>query len=314
MALRAGNAASLVVLAPAKINLGLEVLGKRPDGYHEVVTILQALRLSDRVELTPLLSPGILLTVEPRRLDLGPPEENLAVRAARLLPPRAGQPPGLAIRLAKRIPVGAGLGGGSADAAAVLVGLNLIRAAGHSPEGLEKLAASLGADVPFFIRGGTQLGIGRGDTLRPAPAWPSHRVVLVFPRRSLSTRTVYQRRDLALTPPGPLSRIATSGFPSGFWTRQALTLRNDLELAVAELEPAVAEILREFRRSGSSFASVTGSGSGVFALAPHAEEAAVWVQRFQGMGFWSRVVRPSRGGCVTRKSTNLPWAERLGGR
>lgn len=295
-----GAAQHVTVLAPAKINLGHEVLRKRRDGFHEVATLLQAIRLTDRIDLWLVPEPGIHLETVPEGLDLGPSEENLATRAARLIPPHRGQPPGVRIRLEKRIPVAAGFGGGSADAAGVLLGLSRLRRGGSPPESLEELAATLGADVPFFIRGGTQFGIGRGERLRPAPPWPYHPLVLVFPNRSVSTASIYRRGTFGLTLGGPLSSIGSRGFPRDFWARHGRELRNDLEPVVLEAEPVVASILDTLRGLGSSFTAVTGSGSGVFGVAPDEPTASAWSELFQRKSYWSRFVRPARGGCSIR--------------
>jgi 4-diphosphocytidyl-2-C-methyl-D-erythritol kinase len=290
----------VVVLAPAKVNLGLEVLGKRPDGFHEIAGILQALRLADTVTLTLTSEPGIDLHVRPVGIDLGPPERNLAVRAAELVPPLRGQPPGVAIRLVKRIPVGAGMGGGSADAAAVLLGLGLLRRGGMRMEKLEDLGASLGSDVPFFFRGGTQLATGRGERLRPAPPWPGRNLVVAHPNRPLSTASIYGRGKLGLTDEGPLSKLHSRGFPWNFWTCDLDLLRNDLESAVVEAEPSVATILCELRKLGAGFVRVTGSGSAVFGVAPDARRADEWAGYLSRAGYWAKSLRPARGGCILR--------------
>lgn len=306
MSLLGGEAKELgmgrvVVLAPAKVNLGLEVLGKRPDGYHEITSILQALRLADTVTLTLTSRPGIDLCIRPAGLDLGPPERNLAVRAAELVPPFRGQSAGVAITVVKRIPVGAGMGGGSADAAAVLLGLGLLRRRGMCMERLEELGAALGSDVPFFFRGGTQLATGRGERLHPAPPWPGCHLVVAHPNRPLSTASIYRRGKLGLTDEGPLSKIRSRGFPPNFWTRDLNLLRNDLESAVVEAEPSVAAILGEFRRLGAGFARVTGSGSAVFAAAPDARRAGEWAEHLARAGYWAKGLRPARGGCSLRQ-------------
>jgi 4-diphosphocytidyl-2-C-methyl-D-erythritol kinase len=289
-----------VVLAPAKVNLGLEVLGKRPDGYHEIVTILQALRLADTVTLTVRSEPGIGLRVRPAGLDLGPVEGNLAVRAAGLIPALRGQPPGVDILLVKRIPVGAGMGGGSADAAAVLLGLGHLRRGGMPVERLEELGASLGSDVPFFFRGGTQLATGRGEKLKPAPPWPGRHLVVAHPNIPLSTALIYRRGKMGLTGEGTLSKIRFRGFPWDFWTSDLSSLRNDLESAVVEAEPSVAKILGELRNLGAGFVRITGSGSAVFGIAPDARRASEWAGHLAGAGFWAKSLRPARGGCSLR--------------
>ncbi len=287
----------VVVLAPAKVNLGLEVLGKRPDGYHEIVTVLQAVRLADTVTLTLSPEPGVVLGVRPSGLDLGPSEQNLAVRAAGLIPPLRGQLPGVRIELAKRIPVGAGMGGGSADAAAVLLGLGLLRRKGIRVERLEELGAVLGSDVPFFFRGGTQLATGRGERLRPAPPWPGRHLVVAHPHVALSTATIYRRGKRGLTEEGPLSKIRFRGFPGDFWTSGLSLLRNDLESAVVEAEPSVATILGVLRDLGAGFVRITGSGSAVFGVAPDARRASEWADHLAAAGYWAKSLRPARCGC-----------------
>jgi len=315
----AQTGARAVVRAPAKLNLGLEVLFRRPDGFHEIRTVLQAVTLWDRVDLELSESPGVALEVRPAGLDLGPDEANLAVRAARRLPPPPGGPPGVRITLHKRIPAGAGLGGGSADAAAVLVGLARLRRAPCPPEELERIGAELGSDVPFFIRGGTQWGSGRGEILRALPPWPSEPLVVVFPGRTLSTAAVYGSLKSVLTARDPLPTFylrefgpdprcaASSGADSGsdsgaaFWARLRPVLRNDLQPAVLAAEAGTARALQLLEELGSGFSRVTGSGSAVFGAAPDGASAESWVRRFQELGFWARCVRPTRGGCSYRE-------------
>lgn len=292
----------LTILAPAKVNLGLEVLRRRPDGYHEIVTILQAIRLTDRIDLELVPEEGIELRVRPAGLDLGPAEKNLAVRAARLVPPISRGPAGVRLTLHKRIPVGAGLGGGSADAAGVLLGLGLLRRGGIPLERLEELGATLGSDVPFFFRGGTQLAIGRGEKLVQAPIWPGRHLVLVYPGHPLSTAWVYAQVRTGLTPPGPISSIAARGVSRDFWSRHGTELRNDLEPIVSAAEASIASILQSFEDLGARFARVTGSGSAVFATAPDGASAESWVRHMKGLGFWAKHVRPARGGCICRRS------------
>jgi 4-diphosphocytidyl-2-C-methyl-D-erythritol kinase len=292
----------LTILAPAKINLGLEVLRRRPDGYHEIATLMQAIRLTDRIDLELLPEETIELLVRPRDLDLGPREANLAVRAAGLVPPTARRWPGVRITLHKRIPVGAGLGGGSADAAAVLLGLGILRRRGIPLERLEELGATLGSDVPFFFRGGTQLATGRGERLRQAPIWPGRHLVISHAGKPLSTAWVYARVKTGLTPPGPISSICLRGDSQGFWSRYASALRNDLEPVAAAAEPAIPLLLAKFAELGSTFARVTGSGSAVFATAPDGASAESWVRHLEGLGHWAKHVRPARGGCICRRS------------
>ena len=181
-------------LAPGKINWTLEVLGHRPDGYHEVRTVLQTVDLCDRVRVSPSTDLELVLTglVGQAGAPLAgvPPSENLAYRAAALLRDRAGgQALGARIELEKAIPAGAGLGGGSSDAAATLRALDRLWGLGLAPAELARLGAQLGADVPFFLFGGTALGRGRGDEVTPLPDVRSRRLLLVIPRGRLARKT-----------------------------------------------------------------------------------------------------------------------------
>jgi 4-diphosphocytidyl-2-C-methyl-D-erythritol kinase len=181
-------------IAPAKINWTLEVLGRRPDGYHEVRTVLQTVDLCDRVEVSPAKDLDLVLSglvgQAGASLTGVPAAENLGYRAAALLRERAGQPAlGARIELGKAIPAGAGLGGGSSDAAATLRALDRLWGLGLAPAEIVRLGAQLGADVPFFLFGGTALGRGRGDELTPLPNVPSRRLLLVVPRRQPARKT-----------------------------------------------------------------------------------------------------------------------------
>ncbi len=151
---------------------------------------------------------------------------------------------------------------------------------------------------------GTQLGTGRGEVLRPLPAWPGRRMVVVFPNLSISTSSIYKGSTFRLTHPGALSNLVSHGIPSRFWailgSGDGAALRNDLTPATLRSAPVVGRILKEMRELGSDFASVSGSGSAVFGLAPDGRTAALWEEHFRRRGFWSKEVRPSRRGCSIR--------------
>ena len=183
----------IVLEAHAKLNLTLEVLGRRDDGYHETASIMQTLGLSDTVTLEP--SEGLELSCSCAELEGA---HNLALKAARLLRKESGTSLGAAITIEKRIPVAAGLGGGSADAAATLVGLNRMWKLGLSSDDLRCLASRLGSDVPFLVEGGTAIGLGRGERIRPLPAPDLPWFVLAFPKSNLPDKTASMYR--ALTP------------------------------------------------------------------------------------------------------------------
>ena len=175
---------ALRLRAPAKINWTLEVLGKRPDGYHEIRSVMQTIDLCDEIALAPADAVSLTIDGDAGQLADEAPEANLAFRAACLLRDRSGQRGGAHIQLTKRIPIAAGLGGGSSDAAAVLRGLRLLWRLDISDEQLAAIAAELGSDVPFFLRGGTALISGRGDVVEPLPDAASRSLVISLPKRS----------------------------------------------------------------------------------------------------------------------------------
>ncbi len=175
----------LKLRAPAKINWMLEVLGRRPDGFHEVKTVIQTIDLADTLELERAEE----LTLDAADEGLPPVEEDLTMRAARLLQERTGHQGGARIRLTKAIPIAAGLGGGSSDAAAALRGLAELWSLDLPPERLSELAAELGSDVPFFLRGGTALSEGRGERLTPLPDVPEARLLIAVPPISIPRKT-----------------------------------------------------------------------------------------------------------------------------
>lgn len=188
----------------AKINLGLEVGNLRPDGFHEVRTVYQSIALADLLEVHPA-SRGLSFSCEGEGAPAD--EENLVVRAAHALQAAFSCKKGARIRLIKRIPVQAGLGGGSADAAVTLLALTRLWRLPAAPADLLPLAAALGSDVPFFLTGGTALGVGRGEEVYPLPDAPSLEIVVALSPRGTSTGEAYRRLDGRLTPAQPLFRL-----------------------------------------------------------------------------------------------------------
>jgi 4-diphosphocytidyl-2-C-methyl-D-erythritol kinase len=279
--------ADLVVSAPAKINLHLEVLGLRSDGFHELAMVMQTIDLADELVLAPTADARISLSCD--RADLPVDGSNLIVRAAELLRSRVGLPElGARINLRKRIPIGAGLAGGSSNGAAALVGLNALWSLGLPAATLHQLAAELGSDMPFCLDGGTQLCFGRGEVLEPlsVPSGAGLGVLLVkHPSSSVSTPWAYGRcRDLrgdfylegedsfeqrrASLRQGPLL-TALSG--SGPWP----PLRNDLQGVVEPDVASVAAGLALLRQIPAALAvAMSGSGPSLFALMPTRAAAA----------------------------------------
>ena len=266
-----GEESSLTLKAYAKINLGLEVLGKRPDGYHEVAMIMQSVSLHDTVILS-LQEADITLICD--RPELPCDNGNLAFRAADLLRREFGVARGVRIELTKRIPLAAGLAGGSTDAAAVLKGLSRLWRLALSPAELEQLAARLGSDVPFCLWGGTSLATGRGEVLTPLPDFDGHGVVLANPPLQVSTAWVYgnyrrptgdRRRDI---------HVLRRSIEQQDFLAVADTLFNDLETVTVPAYPQVADIKAQLLQAGAAGVLMSGSGPTVFALTPDSGAAA----------------------------------------
>lgn len=243
--------------AYAKVNLTLAVGEKRPDGYHEVVSVMQRVSLCDTLTAEQTRE-GITLTCSDPALPSG--EENLAHRAASLFFRETGIAGGAALTLEKRIPSQAGLGGGSSDAASVLLALRKLYAPALSDTELETMAAALGSDVPFFIRGGTQLATGRGEVLSPLPPLTDGWFVIVKPTESFSTPAMYRRLDElppACTPPLPPLQGGLPALASGLFNR--------FEAAIPA-GSAVWDIKARLAAYGALASLLSGSGSAVFGL------------------------------------------------
>ncbi|NJK72517.1 MAG: 4-(cytidine 5'-diphospho)-2-C-methyl-D-erythritol kinase [Synechococcaceae cyanobacterium SM2_3_60] len=262
------------LLAPGKINLYLEITGKRADGYHSVVMVLQSVALADRLVLERQD------TVELRcdRDELPTDARNLAIKAALLLQQHTGYHGGVRIEIQKAIPIGAGMAGGSADAAAVLVGLNQLWQLGLTIPELESLAADLGSDVPFCIRGGTVLAIGRGEQLSPLIGLPNCPLVIVKPRDlSVSTAWAYQNYQ-ATAAHTPLSAMLSAIAHQDF-AEIGRYLSNDLEPTVLAAQPEVAAAKSLLQAACPLGVMMSGSGPTVFALCANAAAAAQLYQQ-----------------------------------
>ena len=292
---------ALVVRPSAKINLTLTVGPRRPDGFHSVTTVLQSIAISDALAITPRVGP-LGLTV--RSPGVPGDRTNLVWRAAEKLwaaMGRSGDPRDAHIRLDKQIPVAAGLGGGSADAAAALVGLNIVWNARQSQRRLLAIAAELGSDVPFFLLGGTAVGVGRGEELYPVDDVARLGLVVIKPSFGVSAADAYRWLDESRaglsTPPAARRSDVDVG-----WTTGPVGVTNDLEGPVASRHPMVAEMVEACRREGAIAASMSGSGSAVFAIFPEAAARRV-VGRLQ---------RPDWLVLLTRTLTRREAARRMG--
>jgi 4-diphosphocytidyl-2-C-methyl-D-erythritol kinase len=257
---------SLVLRPPAKINLALSIGPRRPDGFHDVRTVMQSIGLSDRLRLVLERGP-FRMTVRPAVVPAD--RTNLVWRAASLLwraLGRRGEPDGVRVTLDKSIPAEAGLGGGSADAAAALAGLNTLWRGRLPRRDLLDLAAELGSDVPFFLVGGTALALGRGEDVFPLADAQRLGLVLVKPSAGVSTVEAYRWLDVdRARRVGPPAATDANTLALG-WATDPFPVTNDLQAPVTRRHPDVLAALRAVEAAGARAAVMSGSGSTVFGV------------------------------------------------
>ncbi|MCA0156616.1 4-(cytidine 5'-diphospho)-2-C-methyl-D-erythritol kinase [Tsukamurella sp. M9C] len=287
----------LTVRAPAKVNLHLGVGDVRPDGFHELVTVFQALSLHDDVTLTPSDALTLHVTGEGVR-DVPTDPTNLAARAVVALAERYGRDPNMRIDIAKGIPVAGGMAGGSADAAAALLGAATLWGLEIGRDDLDEVAATLGSDVPFSLHGHTALGTGRGERLIPALARGEFHWTLALAREGLSTPAVYRELDRlreAGDPPRAGSPDALlAAVASGDPHRLAPLLTNDLQAAALSLQPGLRRTLRAGIEAGALAGIVSGSGPTCAFLCASADDAVDVGTELAGAGV-CRTVRVASG-------------------
>ena len=257
---------SLRVPAFAKINSCLHIIAKRPDGYHELRTIFQTISLRDTLHLSHSSgSDGFALFFDSDDPTMPLGIDNLVVRAVKAFEREFGLRGNLTIHLEKKIPVARGLGGGSSDAAATLIGLIRLHAAALPLPKMLKLAGSLGADVPFFLLGGRALAVNRGDEIYPLPDRPKRSVVVVSPKGiGVSTKDAYEWASAELTKDQEPHKLL--GFCALCWSRQESRLSNDFEGPVFRRHPRLEEIRAGLLKRGAADAALAGSGSAVFGI------------------------------------------------
>ena len=266
--------------AYAKVNLALDIVGKRADGYHELKSIMQELSLHDHVDLEVNADPFVKLFVTGSDFEIPTDTRNIAVKAANLIRETYGIPEGVTIHISKRIPSAAGLGGGSTDAAAVIRGMNVLFGLGLSTEKMMELGAKIGADVPFCIAGGTALVEGIGEKVTPLPAMPSVPVLLVKPCDGISTQEAYaavDRLGIAAHPDVDGAAALLKGKPeaNAAWIRAfGNHLGNVMEDAAKEKVPVIGDIETALKDSGAKICLMSGSGSAVFAV--FTEDTEAW--------------------------------------
>ncbi len=264
-----GSERAVRVPAFAKLNLALRILYKRPDSYHELRSVFQTISLADEIRIAFRKS---------RQTQIGMSgnveiSDNLIVRAARLCLEDMKVSAAVEFQLHKRIPMGAGLGGGSSDAAAVLLALPALAGKVIPTERLIRLAAQLGSDVPFFLLGGTAAVLGRGEELYPLEDLRSPHVLVVSPDVHVSTPAAYRALSVRLTPESVQPKLAD--FQTGLWSGKTVSAANDFEAVVFEQHPQLRTIRNRLLRAGATTALMTGSGSSVFGVFPGPRELSV---------------------------------------
>ena len=270
---------SMWINAPAKINIGLDVVGKREDGYHEVKMIMQSIRLFDRLTLTRKKDPGVRLTTNLKFLPTD--DNNLIVKSAKMLMKEFNLEGGLNINLEKRIPVAAGMAGGSTDAASTMIAINQMYELGLSNSQLMKRAVKIGADIPYCIMKGTALAEGIGEKLSTIPKLPNCTILIVKPKIHVSTREIYAGLTLDENTVHPDIDLMVEDMKKKDITSLCSHIGNILESVTIPMYPEIAEIKDFMMKNGAKGSLMSGSGPTVFGIytdkdvAVKAKEAAL---------------------------------------
>jgi 4-diphosphocytidyl-2-C-methyl-D-erythritol kinase len=277
--------------ACAKINLSLEVLGRRRDGFHDIVTLLQTIDLCDTLSFQP--AEELSLTCSDPALQ---GEDNLVLRAARLLQRACGESPGAAIHVQKNIPVAAGLGGGSSDAATALVALSQLWGLRMTESNLSNLAAALGSDVPFFLRGGTVLAEGRGDQLTSLPPLAEHWVVVVFPSLTIPDKTALMYANLTHREysSGSITRHLVRVIREGKPLEPGLIF-NAFEWVAYRCFERIDRLRQQVVEAGADHVRLCGSGPSLYAIYAQEQPAQALVDRLQAEGLTVHLARTVEG-------------------
>lgn len=270
---------SIILKGRAKINLTLDVVGKRENGYHDLEMIMQTVNLYDTIYIRKTKTEGIRLKANYSWLPTN--EKNIAYRAAALFFERSGIKGSIAIEITKRIPVAAGLAGGSTDAAATLVGLNKLYGTGYSKQELMDMGLELGADVPFCVARGTMLAEGIGEKLTRLKSMPRTHVVLVKPPVSVSTAAVYKGLNINNIKTHPDTKRVIKDLEEGNVEDIAANMANVLEEVTIPMHPVIAQIREDLVKQGAMGAMMSGSGSTVFGLFKSRAQAAKAAEYFK---------------------------------
>ena len=287
------NMKKIILKSPAKLNLHLRSLGKQPDGYHKLLTIFHRISLADTITIRKN-SQGFKLTTNIPSLETG--EGNLITKAYRALQKEFPKLGGVSVKLTKRIPLGAGLGGGSSNAAFFLLGMKRLFRLKISPRELFAIGKSLGADVPFFLSDARQaLAWGIGDKLQKIPSGPRLGFLLLLTEQGLNTKKVYQTlawkgRPLSLTKERRIARILRSFLERKRIREAATCARNDLEIPAFRLMPSIPKAMAVLKDLGAPFVRMSGSGATVFVAFSSREEALDLSKRLKEVPFPFRKV------------------------
>lgn len=306
---------TVIVEAPGKINLTLEIFGRRPDGYHDIRSVLLPVSLTETITVTDREDEQIHCFtrgdgVNTDTLNSLPTESHLAVKAARKMQALCNTTRGCDITITKRIPVGAGMGGGSADAAGVMVALQTLWGNEKSSGALLQTAATIGSDVPALLHGGAVLMEGRGETISPVlqpnqaippPFW----LVIVFPGVTVSTRNIYEKCVPHLTREPQICKNAISSVRDGDVQAASSWVFNGLQDTVYKLYPETERFSLALRKGGALSSLVSGSGSAVFGLA-ECQEHALDIQKRLQENVWSRVVMTMPDGVMAAHGPLMP--------
>ncbi len=286
---------AVIVSAPAKINLHLRVYGRREDGFHDIRSIFQAISLADELVVGSLKETD---SIEIEGSFDCPPEATTLYKAVIAYRRRTGERCGLSIRVKKAIPAGAGLGGGSSDAAALLRALNLLlgdRAGFLGEEELAELGASVGSDVPFFVRGAAALVEGRGEVVSPIPARADYALVVAFPDFPVSTAAAYSLLDRLRPSDADEPDLSVEELLASYASKppEAWRFANSFETPVAAAHPAIATLIGLFASEGARFTRMSGSGSAVYGVFPDPDRAAFAAKRLFSRAPFASFVAPA---------------------
>ena len=289
----AETGAEIKLYAPAKVNLTLEVLGKRADGYHELRSLVQCISLADELTLRPTAE-GITVSVYDEWAPAGP--QNLCYTAATIFFEEVGSPGGVEIQLTKHIPAGRGLGGGSSDAAATLLGLGELVEEPPSRQQLHEMAAELGSDVPLFLSGGTAVISGRGEQVHSVAArWRDRALVVAWPDLAICTTEAYELLERDDFTNGEITAAARQALAEGQLDAER-HLFNCFQRAVSSRWPRIAELQEDMTRASGAPAALSGSGSAVFCILPSIAEAEQIAAAVGQAGYQAVAARPVEHG------------------